>query len=182
MQPCRSALLVGLAMSLMLLAGCDSAALESPSPQTHALAGGSNAQARVAVCHVDGKGEYGKITIAEAAYETHVAHGDGGIGDAVPGMEGYKFDEDCQPVVAECPCFDAGDLSALGSPDFSDYEDGDYWTTSVVDAFLLDWAEAKKDVNGYSCSYVYGGYVGHTNISQGAAETCRGLLFVYKGW
>ena len=56
----------------------------------------SNAQARVDVCHVNGKGEYQKITVADAAFETHIAHGDGAVGDPVPGMEDYIFGENCE--------------------------------------------------------------------------------------
>lgn len=50
---------------------------------------------------MDGTGAYSRITIAEAAYDSHVAHGDAGIGDPVPGMAGYAFDSDCLPELVD---------------------------------------------------------------------------------
>lgn len=57
-----------------------------------------NAQIRVDVCHVNGKGEYNKITIAQAALETHLAHGDGAVGDPIPRMPHYIFGDNCEPI------------------------------------------------------------------------------------
>ena len=39
-----------------------------------------------------------EIAIAEPAWDSHVARGDGGVGDLVPDMPGFIFGEDCQPV------------------------------------------------------------------------------------
>lgn len=50
----------------------------------------------VEICHVNGRGDYRKITIAEAAYEAHIAHGDAAIGDAVPGLDGFIFGDNCE--------------------------------------------------------------------------------------
>ena len=88
---------------LLLLAGCnnitDSDYTDDLQPQIgqSEMATLDNAQNRVDVCHVNGKGEYQKITIADAAFETHIAHGDASIGDEVPDRPGYIFDEDCAP-------------------------------------------------------------------------------------
>jgi len=92
------AICLGVVFSLPLLAGCDSATLDGAPADASMLAGGSDAQARVDVCHVNGQGDYIKITIAEAAYATHVAHGDANVGDEVPDQSGFVFDGDCQPV------------------------------------------------------------------------------------
>ena len=88
---------------LLLLAGCnnitDSDYTDDLQPQIgqSEMATLDNAQNRVDVCHVNGKGEYQKITVADAAFETHIAHGDASIGDEVPDRPGYIFDEDCAP-------------------------------------------------------------------------------------
>jgi hypothetical protein len=58
----------------------------------------SNAQTRVDVCHLNGKGEYSKITVADAAFETHIEHGDGAVGDPYPGMTDHIFGDDCEPI------------------------------------------------------------------------------------
>jgi hypothetical protein len=65
----------------------------------------SAGQDKVDVCHSEGNGSYHLITIAEPAYPTHVSHGDAGVGEPVPGNEGFVFDEDCNLVEAvSCPC------------------------------------------------------------------------------
>jgi hypothetical protein len=63
-------------------------------------------QEKIDVCHSEGNGTYHLITIAEPAYETHVAHGDAEIDESVPGNPGYIFAEDCTLMLA-CPCNNA---------------------------------------------------------------------------
>jgi hypothetical protein len=70
-----------------------------------ALAG----QVKVDVCHAEGNGTYHLIEIAEPAYNTHIAHGDAGVGEPVPGQPGFVFDAECNLVEA-CPCFTAADI------------------------------------------------------------------------
>ena len=89
---------------VLIMAGCDNLTdfdhaetLQSQITQSE-TATLNNAQSRVDVCHVNGKGEYNKITIATAAFESHIDHGDGEIGGDVPGMEGYIFDGNCEPM------------------------------------------------------------------------------------
>ncbi len=53
---------------------------------------------KVDVCHSEGNGTFHLITVAEPAYQAHVDHGDSAPGGAVPGMDGYSFDDDCEPV------------------------------------------------------------------------------------
>jgi hypothetical protein len=65
----------------------------------------SAGQNKVDVCHSEGNGSYHLINIAEPAYPSHVSHGDAGVGEPVPGNEGFVFDEDCNLVEAvSCPC------------------------------------------------------------------------------
>lgn len=59
---------------------------------------------KVDVCHATGNGSYHLINISEKAVAKHMAnHGDGLRGDAVPGMTGYSFDDDCAPVADPVP-------------------------------------------------------------------------------
>lgn len=58
-----------------------------PEHQMGALAvGTSNGQDRVTLCHRSNDGGYVKITVADAAYDTHMMHGDrdAGLNDACP--------------------------------------------------------------------------------------------------
>ena len=50
---------------------------------------------KVDICHRNENGEFHLINVAESAVPAHLAHGDGKPGDLVPGMEGFKFGEDC---------------------------------------------------------------------------------------
>jgi hypothetical protein len=51
------------------------------------------------VCHRNRDGGYVKIRIADAAYDTHVAHGDFAVGTG-------GLDADCEPSPT-CPCYSA---------------------------------------------------------------------------
>lgn len=53
---------------------------------------------RVEVCHLNDEGDFSKITIAAAALEAHIAHGDGAVGDPYPEMTGFIFGDDCEPI------------------------------------------------------------------------------------
>lgn len=92
----------------LLLVACD-ADLTGPE-ESLVTAGAQSAEARddshqgarrVKLCHRTGSGAYTKITMADAALGVHIAHGDGAIGDPVPGMAGYEFDANCRPVEQE---------------------------------------------------------------------------------
>jgi alpha-tubulin suppressor-like RCC1 family protein len=92
------ALTLALSAGFLLLAACDAddptSPLEAPGGPLMA------AMSKTDVCHRTTDGDFTKISVADAAYDIHIAHGDGGIGDPVPGMTGYNFDDGCQPVEA----------------------------------------------------------------------------------
>ena len=95
--------------------------------------------AKVDICHQNADGQYVKISVAEAAYQTHVNHGDGSVGDPIPGLTGYEFDEDCLPQESQCPCFsatDVADVIAGWGPGVllsdQDHEGGFYETTLIA--------------------------------------------------
>ncbi len=69
---------------------------------------------KVDICHRTGNGSFHLINVSQNAEAAHRAHGDGQVGDPVPDMVGFVFDEGCVPVVAiDCPCFTAGDLDGV---------------------------------------------------------------------
>jgi hypothetical protein len=55
-------------------------------------------EGKVSLCHAEGNGSYHLIDVSESAEAAHRAHGDGKIGDPVPGQTGKTFDSDCRPV------------------------------------------------------------------------------------
>ena len=55
---------------------------------------------KVDICHrTGGATTFILISIAPAAVNAHLAHGDGRIGEPVPGQPGMRFGSDCQPEV-----------------------------------------------------------------------------------
>ena len=54
--------------------------------------------AAVSLCHVEGNGTYHAITISTDAEAAHRAHGDGKVGDPVPGQPGKTFSAECVAV------------------------------------------------------------------------------------
>jgi hypothetical protein len=82
-----------LSAGLLSLAACDAGEPTSPLEASVAF---SASKAKTDVCHRTDEGGFSKISVADAAYETHIAHGDGNIGGPVPGMDGYSFGDACQ--------------------------------------------------------------------------------------
>ena len=57
--------------------------------------------AMTVVCHVQGNGTFLSVEVADAAVmPAHLGHGDGLVGDTVPGMDGYVFGEGCVAELA----------------------------------------------------------------------------------
>jgi alpha-tubulin suppressor-like RCC1 family protein len=122
-RPTRTrTLALALGVGFLLVTSCDSNDPTSPLQVQAAL---EAAMAKVDVCHRTTSGSFTKITIADAAYDTHLAHGDGVVGGPVPGMEGYGFDDQCQ---LEPRGFAVGPAGAL--------------LTALNGAVLLDVAES----------------------------------------
>jgi hypothetical protein len=89
-------------------------------------------QDRVELCHLTGDGTYVPIEVADPAYETHMGHGDGQPGQAVPGMPGYVFDGDCVPAVAEPVAVDDEVTTPVDTPVTIDVLGNDTYVGSVV--------------------------------------------------
>ena len=52
-------------------------------------------ESKVELCHRTGAGVYHSITVSDRAEPAHRAHGDGKIGEAVPGQSGKVFGSGC---------------------------------------------------------------------------------------
>lgn len=118
---CTLTLAVVLFASLYL-AGCDSITSTGPTASERNEVGDIDINAvgqslfagkadKTDVCHKRDDQDYILISVADAAFPSHAEHGDGGIGDPVPDMLGFIFDENCVPV--DCPCWDAADLLSI---------------------------------------------------------------------
>jgi hypothetical protein len=80
MNTIRPVVILAAAMLVGTAAGCDKTptAVDDDAVMTAQFSGG--AQNRVSLCHRTSSGAYNKITIADAAYDTHMAHGDRTVG------------------------------------------------------------------------------------------------------
>jgi len=94
---------VGFALVTMLLTvGCD--AWKEPLGPDEASLSASPQLAKagrppVILCHrSQGEPGYLKITAADRAVPGHLRHGDGLVGDPVPGQPGTEFDAECQAI------------------------------------------------------------------------------------
>lgn len=55
---------------------------------------------KLSLCHSTGSGSYHMIEVSQSAEPAHRAHGDGKVGDLVPGQPGKVFDQSCRAVAA----------------------------------------------------------------------------------
>jgi hypothetical protein len=58
----------------------------------------SRSAGKVSLCHSTGNGEYHLIDVSVNAEPAHRAHGDGKVGEPVPGTQRQVFDASCRPV------------------------------------------------------------------------------------
>ena len=80
------------------LAGCDEAAVYEPASVATTIETLAS-PVRAGICHFDSElGSYTLLDLVDRAAEAHRRHGDAGPGEAVPGISGFVFDEDCQLV------------------------------------------------------------------------------------
>lgn len=54
--------------------------------------------ATLELCHAQGNGSFHKISVSPDAESAHRAHGDGKVGDPIPGRTGQTFGPQCEPV------------------------------------------------------------------------------------
>lgn len=80
---------------------------------------GALGQTMTTICHRHPQtGEFRPLSVPGPAVNGHLAHGDGGVGDPVPGQDGMIFDTDCTPISAAVPILQGGiDLPIVGGQD-----------------------------------------------------------------
>lgn len=165
---------VHLVLAAVLVAGCDTAT-QTTAPDLVALPAPSFAVTKVAVCHRQAGGDYVRIDIAEAAYDTHIAHGDEPAGTG-------GLDANCQPQA--CPCFSAAsvaeEIAAWDSWFFHARlpVTGFGFHTALFEAVRFDARTffAYYDGSAYSCGTEL---LWVQDITQTACEACRAILLEY---
>ena len=175
------ALVSVMAAGLAVLAGCEAGpAAPADGADRLSAAAPSLAMTKVDVCHRDLSGDYTLISIADAAYDTHVDHGDASPGEAVPGMDGHVFDDQCQPVEAVCPCYQSPlDIGDLFGADLSYLETTDGWVWRLSDFDDFEYAQVSYD-GQYSCEIsTYRTQAAYSPISEPAAYDCIEVLQAY---
>jgi hypothetical protein len=168
---------IPLALAAFIVVGCDSA--EQTTAPDLALTTPSFAVTKVAVCHRQAAGDYVRIDIAEAAYETHIAHGDEPAGSG-------GLDENCQPQA--CPCFSAESVAeGIATWEGMFFYDRTPYTgigfhTALFEAKRFSTGDdqvffAYYDGSDYSCGTEL---LWVQNITQTACEACRAILLEYE--
>jgi hypothetical protein len=80
MRPLHILRVLALAALGVTATACDNLPAEPAPADAHAAAVTSGRPARVTLCHLNGKGEYVKVTVLDATYDLHMAHGDREVG------------------------------------------------------------------------------------------------------
>jgi len=65
---------------------------------TAAIVNEVRSNSKVSLCHRTGTGTYHMIDVSDSAEPAHRAHGDGKVGDPVPGEQKMVFDQNCRVV------------------------------------------------------------------------------------
>lgn len=166
----------GLVLGALFLGGCDSAG-ETTAPGISA-GEPSFAMTKVEVCHRNPDGSYVRISIADAAYDTHIAHGDIAVGTGGLGA-------DCQPSPT-CPCYSADDIDPalvqawLGSVN----ELSGTWNVWLIDAHgsPLGFATTGELIDGLTSPPTFGYTCGEPlqeGLSQAQGEDCKAIILEY---
>jgi hypothetical protein len=145
-------------MSRLILVATLVAVIGAFASATPGMAGKSKA----VICHANDEGGYHEVEVSERALPAHFAHGDGLVGDAVPGMAGFVFGEGCaieevepqgDPIATGCYESSTGqlDLEYLGPADtagnaeFSASDDGSCSSpVSFGDVAVISAADASE--------------------------------------
>lgn len=148
----RSAAMVFVATAMLVMAGCEHATRNPAAPSaatasdptvtsTTAASGAVAAKAGVVLCHrTEGSNGFVRISVAESAVAAHLAHGDGRVGEAVPGYPDRVFGPDCSPVPAPTGPISfrfSGQVTEVRDP--SDVLAGSGFSPAAGDAILGDY-------------------------------------------
>lgn len=93
-------ILFGLALAAIIAACSHQESPTTPSSAAHRGTAGAEGtgQSAITLCHAQGDGSYAALTVSVAAEAAHRAHGDGAIGESVPGDPAMIFSAACMPV------------------------------------------------------------------------------------
>jgi hypothetical protein len=110
-----------LAIATIVAAACERGVNHPVAPSTAgsqaASPGNENAQANIDICHrTSGAPAFVPMSVAAAAVEAHIAHGDAPVGHPVPDQPGMKFAADCTPVALVRTVIAFRDLTTHGAP------------------------------------------------------------------
>lgn len=128
-------------------------------------------EGKVTLCHTEGNGTYHSISVSESAEATHRAHGDGKIGDPVPGQPLKVFDEQCRPAGPSIEIekqTNGEDADSAPGPRIT-VGDAVVWEYRIVNTGTLPLtAVTVVDDKGVAVT------CGATTLAAGASMTCTG--------
>lgn len=129
-------------------------------------------EGKVELCHAEGNGSYHAVTVSESAESAHRAHGDGTIGDPVPGRVGMTFDDGCRPAgpaieIEKATNGDDADSGpgpevVIGEPVRWEYRVSNTGTVNLTSVAVADDRGVTVDCRG------------QTSLAPGAVMTCTG--------
>jgi hypothetical protein len=126
----------------------------------------------VRLCHREGNGSYHSIEVSTDAEPAHRAHGDGKVGDPVPGDSTKTFDENCQPAGASV------DIEKLTNGADADEPPG----PSIPVGSTVTWQYVVRNTGTVGLTGIVVtddrgvtvNCVGQTVLAPGASMTCTG--------
>jgi hypothetical protein len=130
-------------------------------------------EGKVMLCHSEAGSRYHFITISQSAESAHRAHGDGEVGEPVPGRANMTFGEDCNvigPAVQIEKSTNGEDADSapgpeveIGDPVAWEYVVKNTGTINLTGIVVTDDRSVTVDCNGV------------TTLVPGASVTCTGL-------
>lgn len=85
---------------VFVIAACGDLPTEPAAATNNIITASFDRSSQITMCHYDPvSGQYSAKLVNVHAEAGHRSHGDGQVGDPVPGMAGYEFDSNCQPQV-----------------------------------------------------------------------------------
>jgi hypothetical protein len=127
---------------------------------------------KVTLCHKEGNNSYHSIDVSVNAEPAHRAHGDGKVGDPVPGAPGMTFDENCRvagPAVEIRKSTNGDDANEAPGPSIrvGSPVTWQYLVTNIGTVNLTNVAVDDDRGVAVNCN-------GQTTLAPAASMTCTG--------
>lgn len=172
-----SQLVFGGVLAALTITGCD-VGTETTAPERLVpgeVSFSSELTKKPEICHRNKDGSYVKISISDAAYDTHVAHGDIAVGTGGLGA-------DCQPSPT-CPCYSADDIDPnlvggwLGMGD----EGSSLWDLALLDlnGVPLGFSTTAAEIIGTSTIGYTCGEPLQEGLTRAQGEDCKAIILEY---